>query len=317
MQLLTRGNKTMIQDYQQETATQIKQLCKEKNAIILAHNYQLGEVQEIAHFVGDSLELSIKAQNIKEDIIIFCGVKFMAETAAILSPEKTVLLPIQNAGCPMADMATAQQLRDLKAKHPNAIAVCYVNSTAEVKTECHICCTSANAEKIIASIPKEQEIIFLPDQNLGANVANQTKRKMILWQGYCPTHMRITPQQIKQKKQQYPQATVIVHPECSPAVVATADASLSTGGMLKFAKQTKAKQIIVATEIGIIHRLQKENPNKQFIPISEQAICMNMKMTNLEDILYSLQQMKTIVKIDPETRKKALLPIQRMITGKI
>lgn len=291
----------------------IQELKKDRNAVILAHNYQLGEVQDIADFVGDSLELSIKANEAECDVIVFCGVKFMAETAKILSPEKTVLHPVAESGCPMADMANAEQLRKLKAEHPGAVAVCYVNSTAEVKTEVDICCTSANAVKIVAAIPPEKDIIFLPDRNLGANVAKELNRKMLLWPGFCPTHMRITPEMVRQKKAEYPEAIVITHPECLPEVVEISDTALSTGGMLRFAKETDAKQIIVGTEMGIIHRLKKENPDKQFIPISEQAICPNMKLIELHHVLRSLETMTTQIELDAETIAKAKAPIVKMI----
>ena len=305
----------MAIDYQTEIVNKIKKLKKEKNAIILAHNYVLGEVQDIADFCGDSLELSFKAANVKEDVIVFAGVKFMAETAKILSPQKTVLHPVPESGCPMADMADAESLRKFKKKYPDAVTVCYVNSTADVKTEVDICCTSANAEKIVSNIPKDKQIIFLPDKNLGANIANKLGRDMILWDGFCPTHMRIQPEMIERKKKDFPDAIVIVHPECTPEVVAISDQSLSTGGMLAFAKGTDAKKIIVGTEIGIIHRLQKENPDKMFIPISEQAVCMNMKMINLEDILESLEKMQYKVELNADIIKKAKKPIENMLKG--
>jgi len=303
----------MNNDYFQEKIDKIIKLKKEKNAIILAHNYVLGEVQDIADFVGDSLELSIKARNVKEDIIVFCGVQFMAETAKILSPEKTVLHPVKECGCPMADMADAESLREFRKDYPNAMTVCYVNSTAELKTEVDICCTSANAEDIISLIPADRDIIFLPDKNLGANVAKETGREMILWDGFCPTHMRLRPDYIERKKKEYPEAVVIAHPECRPEVVAMADKSLSTGGMLRFAKETDARQIIVATELGIIHRLQKENPHKQFISISEQAVCMTMKMIELDDVINALENSETEIILDEETIRKAGKPIIRMI----
>jgi quinolinate synthase len=295
----------------------INALKKEKNAIILAHNYVLGEVQDVADFVGDSLELSVKAQNIKEQVIVFCGVQFMAETAKILSPEKTVLHPVKESGCPMADMADAASLKKLRESHPGAVAVCYVNSTAELKTEVDICCTSSNASDIISLIPKDKEIIFLPDSNLGANVSAELNREMILWDGYCPTHMRITPDHIKRKRAEYPRALVITHPECRPEVVALADKSLSTGGMLSFARESKEKQFIVATEMGIIHRLQKENPEKQFIPVSEQAVCTTMKMIELDDIINALKNNETEILLDEETIRKAKKPILRMIEKEI
>ena len=291
----------------------IDQLRRKHQALILAHNYVEGEVQDIADFVGDSLELSIKAQNTDCDVIVFCGVKFMAETAKILSPGKTVLHPVPASGCPMADMADADKLRKLKALHPGAVTVCYVNSTAEVKTEVDICCTSANAAKIVAAIPADKEVIFLPDKNLGANVSIALNRPMILWPGFCPTHMRITAEMILRKKNEFPDAFVIVHPECTPDVVALADKYLSTGGMLRFARETEHKKIIVGTEQGIIHRLQRENPDKMFIPVSEQAVCPNMKMIELNDVLNSLEKMQYEIILDPDTIAKAAAPIIKMI----
>ena len=303
----------MSYDYLAETIEKINKLRQEKNAVILVHNYQLGEVQDIGDFVGDSLELSMKAANVDADIIVFCGVKFMAETAKVLSPDKMVLLPVSAAGCPMADMADVDSLRKLKAQHPNAVTVCYVNTTAEVKTECDLCCTSANAEKIINSIPKDKDIIFLPDKNLGANVEIMTGRKMMLWEGFCPTHMRITKTMVERKKAEFPDAVVIVHPECSPAIVALADEQLSTGGMVKFVKETTAQTIIVGTEVGMIHRLQKEAPNKKFVSISEQAVCMNMKMINLTDVLVALENNETAIELSEDIIVNAEAPIRKML----
>lgn len=303
----------MSAEYQKEMIERINLLRKERNAVILAHNYVLGEVQDIADFVGDSLELSIKAKNTDCQVIVFCGVKFMAETAKILSPEKTVLHPAPASGCPMADMADADKLRKLKALHPGAVTVCYVNSTADVKTEVDICCTSANAAKIVAAIPADKEVIFLPDRNLGANVSIALKRPMILWPGFCPTHMRITAEMVKRKKAEFPDAFVIVHPECTPDVVALADKYLSTGGMLRFARETEHKKFIIGTEQGIIHRLQRENPDKMFIPVSEQAVCPNMKLIELNDVLNSLEKMQYEIILDPDTIAKAAAPILKMI----
>ena len=298
---------------QNEIIERIQKLKKEKNAVILVHNYQLGEVQDIGDYVGDSLGLSIQAKEAECDVIVFCGVRFMAETAKILSPDKTVLLPVAEAGCPMADMATADQLRKFKKEHPGVVAVAYVNSTAELKTEVDICCTSANAEKVVASIPEDKEIIFLPDKNLGANVARDLGRELMLWPGFCPTHMRISKKMINQRKEEFPDAVVMVHPECEPEVVKMADVSLSTGGMLKFAAETDAKQIIVGTELGIIHRLKIENPDKMFIPVSEQAICPNMKLIELHDVLNALENMETEIILKPEIIEKARASIEKMI----
>ena len=290
----------------------ILQLKKERNAIILVHNYQLGEVQDIADFTGDSLELSQKAAQTSAEVIVFCGVHFMAETAAILCPEMTVLLPDTQAGCPMADMITAERLKKRKKELPEATVVCYVNTTAEVKAEADICCTSANAVKVVESLDSE-EILFIPDQYLGQYVATKTKKKMTFWPGYCPAHVRIQPQDITKLKQQYPQAKVIVHPECQPEVISLADEVFSTSGMCRYARSTDVNQMIVGTEIGIIYRLKKENPGKQFIPASEQAICSTMKIITLEKVLRSLEEMAPQITIPEEVRLKAKTAVDRML----
>ncbi len=291
----------------------ITSLKKGKNAIILAHNYQLGEVQDIADFIGDSLELSQKAAKTDADVIVFCGVHFMAETASIICPDKVVLLPELHAGCPMADMITAKRLREEKKKHPKAIVVCYVNSSAAVKAESDICCTSANAVRLVEKLTDTEEIIFVPDQYLGDYVARKTGRKMILWPGFCPTHTRIQPQDISRLKAEYPQAKAIVHPECRPEVRALADEVLSTGGMVRFARETKATEIIVGTEMGLIHRLRKENPGKRFVPASEQAVCPRMKLITLETVLWSLEQMTHQIRVPERTRLKAKTAVDRML----
>lgn len=291
----------------------ILKLKKARNAVILAHNYQLGEVQDIADFVGDSLELSQKAARTDADVIVFCGVHFMAETASILCPDKVVLLPDDHAGCPMADMVTAEGLRQKKQELPSATVVCYVNSSAEVKAESNVCCTSANAIKVIESLDGANEILFVPDQYLGHYIESRTGKKMILWPGFCPTHLRILPQHIVRLKQEYPQAKVIVHPECRPDVIALADEVLSTSGIIKFTQKTEAKEVIVGTEIGIIHQLNKGNPGKRFIPASEQAVCPNMKRISLEKILWSLEEMSPEVKVSEEIRLKAKSAVDKML----
>jgi len=291
----------------------ILNLKKQRNAVILAHNYQLGEVQDVADFVGDSLDLSQKATKTDADVIVFCGVHFMAETASILSPNKIILLPDEHAGCPMADMVTAEQLRMKKKENPEAKVVCYVNSSAEVKAESDVCCTSANAVKVVESLDNASEIIFVPDQYLGHYISERTGRNMSLWPGYCPTHLRIQPQHISGLKQEYSEAKVIVHPECRPEVIALADEALSTGGICKFAQETHSEEIIVGTEMGIIHRLRKENPGKKFIHASEQAVCPRMKLINLERILWSLEEMAPQVKVDDEIRRKARAAVDRML----
>ncbi len=293
----------------------IDNLKKSRNAIILVHNYQLGEVQDIADFSGDSLELSQKAAATDADVIVFCGVHFMAETASILCPDKAVLLPDLHSGCPMADMITAERLREMKQEHPAAKVVCYVNSSAEVKAESDVCCTSANATRIVQKLADEEEIIFVPDQYLGSYAAEQAGRELILWPGYCPTHVRINTEDINRLKKEYPQAKVIVHPECRIEVRALADAILSTGGMIKYASETDAGEIIVGTEIGILHRLRKENPDKRFIPASEQAICPGMKHITLDTVLWSLENMAHEIKVPEDIRLKAKDAVDRMLEG--
>jgi quinolinate synthase len=295
-----------------ELIEKISALKKGRNAIILAHNYQLGEVQDIADFVGDSLELSQRAAETDADVIMFCGVQFMAETASILCPEKVVLLPDINAGCLMADMITAERLRAKKKEHPHAVVVCYVNSPAEVKAESDICCTSANAVEVVESLDA-REILFVPDQYLGHYVSARTGKKMILWPGFCPTHVRIKPEMIKKLKREYPQAKVVVHPECIPEVIAVADEALSTGGMCRYAQRDEVRDMIVGTELGIMHRLRKENPGKKFIPISEQAICPDMKLITLEKVLSSLEKMKSEVKVPEGVRLRARAALDKML----
>lgn len=303
----------MVTIRESSLVNRILKLKKTRNAVILAHNYQLGEVQDIADFVGDSLELSQNAARTGADVIVFCGVHFMAETASILCPDKVVLLPDAHAGCPMADMVTAEGLRQKKQELPGATVVCYINSSAEVKAESDVCCTSANAVKVIESLDEANEILFVPDQYLGDYIGSKTQKKMILWPGFCPTHLRIQPQHIVRLRQEYPQAKVIVHPECHPEVISLADEVLSTGGMCRYIKESEAEDIIVGTEIGIIHRLRKESPGKRFVPVSEQAICPRMKLISLEKILWSLEEMAPEVKVQEETRLKAKAAVDRML----
>jgi quinolinate synthase len=291
----------------------ILKLKKEKNAVILAHNYQIGEVQDIADFVGDSLQLSIEASKTKAEMIIFCGVHFMAETAKIISPERKVIIPDANAGCPMADMITAKELKALKQKHPDASVVCYVNTSAEVKAISDICCTSSNAVKVVSSIPADREIIFVPDKYLGSYVSSQTNRKMILWNGYCPTHMLINSKNIIELKKEHLEALVLVHPECRTDVVEIADRVLSTGQMLAFVRQSDSREFIIGTEIGILHRMRKENPEKTFYPALNHAVCPNMKLINTEKILWALEEEKDEVTLPEEIIKNARLAIERML----
>lgn len=294
------------------TTERILELKKQKNAVILSHNYQRGEVQDIADFVGDSLELSQKAAGTDAEVIVFCGVHFMAETASILNPDKVVLLPDAGAGCPMANMITAEQLRGEKKKYPNAAVVAYVNTTAAVKAESDYCCTSANGVRVVNSI-KNDEIIFVPDQYLGSFIGSRTGKKMILWPGYCPTHVKILPEDILKRKKEYPAAKVVVHPECRPDVVAMADEALSTSGMVRYAARPEVKELIVGTEVELLHRLNKENPGKKFIPASTKAVCPNMKKITLEKILDAMETMEPEIKVPEGIRVKALAAVQRML----
>jgi len=297
-----------------EFADSIIKLKNKKDALILAHNYQIGEVQDIADFVGDSLQLSIEASKTKNKIIVFCGVHFMAETAKILSPEKKVLLPDTSSGCPMADMITASQLRELKNKYPDAVVVCYVNSSAEVKALSDICCTSSNAVGVVKSIPENKRVIFIPDKYLGSYVQSETKREMILWDGYCPVHVLINVKSIIQFKKEHLDAPVIAHPECTPDVLNMADKVTSTGGMVNYVKRSSKKEFIIGTEIGIIHRLQKENLNKIFYPASKQAICPDMKLINLEKLFWALEEEKYEVKLPEKILTGARSSIDKMIS---
>ena len=292
---------------------EIETLKRERRAVILAHNYCRGEVQDAADFTGDSLELARRATEVDAEVIVFCGVYFMAETAAILNPGKTVLIPDPTAGCPMADMVTAAQLRELKAKHPDAAAVCYVNSTAEVKAECDICVTSGNAERVMATFPPEREIIFVPDQHLGSHIMGLLGRKYILWPGYCPTHAALSAKSIADARAAHPGAPVMVHPECARDVREAADERLSTGGMCRYARESAAKEMLVGTEVGILHRLRKENPDKAFYPVNERLVCPNMKKTTLENLAESLREMKHQVVVADGIAARARRAVEAML----
>lgn len=296
-----------------EASEEIVRLKKARNAVILAHNYTRGEVQDVADFTGDSLELARRAVEVEADVIVFCGVWFMAETAKILNPAKTVLIPEPSAGCPMADMITGAQLRALKAKNPGAKAVCYVNSTAEVKAECDICVTSGNAEKVMARFAPDEKILFVPDQHLGGHIAGLLKREYTLWPGYCPTHAAVTVGAIEAARKLHPGAVVMVHPECAKDVRAAADRQLSTGGMCRFARESEAKEFIVGTEVGILHRLRMENPGKAFYPVSERIVCPNMKKTTLDNLAESLREMKTEVTVSADIAARAKRAIDAML----
>ncbi|MCK4326344.1 quinolinate synthase NadA [bacterium] len=294
----------------------INRLREERNAIILAHNYQRGEVQDIADFAGDSLDLSRKAARADAEVIVFCGVHFMAESAAILSPHKTVLIPVPEAGCPLADMITPGKLREMKKKYPTASVVCYVNSSAQVKAESDICCTSTNAIQVVNSL-KDNQIIFVPDENLGRYVATQTDRELIFWKGFCPTHYRVLPEDILKAKEKHPRAKVVVHPECRLGVIMLADEVLSTGGIVKFARSTDATEVIIGTEMGLVYRLQKENPHKKFYLATEKLICPDMKLTTLEKVASALEQMKHLVSVPDEVQSRARRALDRMLEVKV
>ncbi len=291
----------------------IARLKDELGAVILAHNYQLDAVQDLADFTGDSLGLSQQAAKVDADVIVFCGVMFMAETAALLNPDKLVLIPDPRAGCPMARMVTPDQLRELKAEHPGAAVVCYVNSTAEIKALSDVCCTSSNAVEVVESIEPGRRIIFVPDRHLGQWVAHQTGRDLVLYKGFCPTHVRILPEHITALKLEHPAAEVMVHPECLDGTVEMADVVTSTGGMLKYARTSAAKTIIIGTETGLLHRLRIENPDKEFIPVTPAAVCPNMKLITPEKVLWSLQEREHEVTVPEDVAGRARAAVERML----
>lgn len=296
----------------QEIIEKIKELKKQRNAVILVHNYQRQEVQDIADFSGDSLELSRKAAGTKADVIVFCGVHFMAETASILSPDKKVLLPDLQSGCPMADMINRQQLIQFKKDNPGATVVTYINSTAEVKAETDICCTSSNAVNVVKNIENDK-IIFCPDRNLGSYVQKVLNKKLILWQGFCPTHMRMLPEYVIEKKRQHPDSLVLVHPECMPETVELADEVLSTTGIMNYVAGSSHNEFIIGTENEITFILRKKYPGKIFHTVTDLAVCPNMKKNTLEKVLWTLQEMKNEIKVPEEIRVLAYKPIKRMI----
>ncbi|MDD5217467.1 MAG: quinolinate synthase NadA [Candidatus Omnitrophica bacterium] len=289
-------------------------LKKKRNALILAHNYERPEIQDIADYTGDSLELSLIAAKSENPVIVFCGVRFMAETAAILCPHKTILLPVPESGCALADMATSDQIKAAKKKYPGALVVSYVNTSADVKAESHFCCTSANAVDVRKAIGPDRPVIFLPDKNLGAYVKTQTVGRTILWDGFCPVHEMLTAADVLNAKHKHPKAKVIAHPECRPDVLALADYIGGTAGMLKYVRTPGAGKFFnVATELGLIHRLRKENPNKSFYSASDYLICAAMKLITLEDVRRSLKKMQYVVKISSVIKKKAKKSIERML----
>ncbi|OQY19626.1 MAG: quinolinate synthase [Desulfobacteraceae bacterium 4572_35.1] len=291
---------------------QIKELAKQKNALILAHNYQRDEIQDLADITGDSLALSIAAAETDKQIIVFCGVHFMAESAAILAPDKTVLLPNRAAGCPMADMVTPETLEEMRAAHPGVPVVAYVNTSAATKAHSDICCTSANAVKVVKSLP-DNEVILVPDRNLGSYIDSQVDKKCYLWPGYCPVHDQLMVQQVLTCKQEHPQAVCLAHPECPPAILEHTNQILSTGGMLEFVRNSSQRQFIIATERGILCQLKKDNPDKEFFFPDYEFICRDMKLTSLEDLLTCLQTMEPQIKVPEEIRRSAFSSLQRML----
>lgn len=292
---------------------EIKRLKKEKNALVLAHNYQLPEVQEVADIVGDSLKLSQEATKAKEDIIVLCGVHFMAESAKILSPNKKVLLPVKDAGCPMADMIDATRLKLFKKEYPNVPVVCYINTSVEVKAESDICCTSSNALRIINSI-SSNKIIFVPDKNLGQYLAKQVRNKeLILWDGFCIVHHRVKSSSISEIREQYPEALILVHPECQLNILEEADFVGSTSEILNYASSSRAETFVIGTEMGVMHSLQKNNPNKKFYLLSPSLICANMKKTSLQDIKNALLNEEYEIVVDERVRLRASKSLERMI----
>lgn len=294
---------------------EIHRLKAEKNALILAHNYQAIEIQEMADYRGDSLQLSILSAAVKSPLIVFCGVKFMAETAALLNPASKVILPVIDAGCPMADMISGEQLREFKAQYPGSVVVCYVNSTVEVKAESDICCTSSNALKVVSSIPPDKTILFVPDRNLGSYVAKVSGRKIITWNGYCPTHQwGFSLKDVQQMRDQYSDHELLVHPECDPVIVDSADQVMSTGGMVKYLETND--RVIIATENGLTDYLKHLHPGKSIISLSPKAICQNMKKTKVEDVLSALQDEEYHITVPSEIAHQAKSAIDRMLALK-
>ena len=299
--------------YKDELRLQIAELKKDRNAVIIVHNYQRDEVQEIADVSGDSLALSKAAVRTDADVIVFCGVHFMAETASILNPHKTILLPVKEAGCPMADMITVDMLKKKRAEYPDAAVVCYVNSAAAVKAESDICCTSSNAVEIVRSL-KEKRILFIPDKNLGRYVQTQVKNKEIIcWEGFCPTHVRVHEDQVKVIKNMHPNAKFIAHPECDPPVLELADHITSTSGMIKYVDNSDASDFIIGTEYGMLFRLQQQFPDKKFYVPTEGLLCANMKLTTLGWVAHALEFMEHEVKVEEEIRVRAKVALDRML----
>lgn len=299
--------------YNEALKKKIKKLKVKRNAVIIVHNYQRDEVQDIADISGDSLALSQAAVRTDADVIVFCGVRFMAESASILNPDKMVLLPVMEAGCPLADMITPEKLRAKKKEHPGAAVVCYVNSSAEVKAESDIACTSSNAVDVVRSL-KEKEVIFVPDKNLGRYVQTQVPdKKIILWDGFCPTHIRVQEEDIIKTMAAHPKAEVIAHPECNPEVLARSHHICSTGGMFTYVKKSSTTEFIIATESGMLYKLQKDNPDKRFYLPTPNLVCANMKLITLGWVAHSLEKLVYEIKVAPDIRGKAKMALDRML----
>ena len=300
--------------YRENLKKKIAQLKKEKKAVIIVHNYQRDEIQDIADISGDSLALSQAAVRADAEVIVFCGVDFMAESASILNPGKIVLLPVKEAGCPMADMVTPERLKEKKREHPDAAVVCYVNSSAAIKAESDICCTSSNAIEIVKSLENYKEIIFIPDKNLGRYIQkNVPDKKIILWEGFCPTHIRVSKEEVLKAKEAHPEAEVLAHPECNPDIWSVSDHICSTGGMFKYVKNSKSKSFIIVTEVGMLYGLKKANPDKRFYTPSERLVCPTMKLTTLGWVAHSLEAMEHQIKITGEVRDRAYKSLERML----
>ncbi len=291
----------------------INKLREEKNAIILAHNYQPGPIQDLADLTGDSLELSRKARETDAEVIVFCGVRFMAETAAILNPRKTVLLPVIDAGCPMADMIKADDVRAIKKQYPGIPIVTYVNSNADVKAESTICCTSANSIRVVNSFTGSDEVYMAPDQNLAQYTSKHTSKRIYYWNGYCPVHHKMKVEYVHEARKKYPDALFIAHPECRPEVLELADGVFSTSGMIKYVSESDASSFIIGTEMGLIHTLKKTNPHKHFVPLHESLICKDMKKITLEKLVYSLEHMAPRITVPENIRAKAQLALDKML----
>lgn len=315
MHIYNRYNVRDLREHmnKKELLENIAKLKKQRNAVIVAHNYQIDEVQDIADMVGDSLALSKYCANTSYEVIVFCGVHFMAESAKLLSPEKTVLLPEIDADCPMADMATAEAVREEKKKHPGAAVVCYINTSAEVKAESDICCTSSNALKIVKAI-EQKEVIFVPDCNLGSYIAGKVpEKRIILWKGFCVTHHRVRPEEVKEIRGIHPDALLLAHPECRPEVTALADFVGSTKQIIDYASSSKAAKFIIGTEMGVLHKLKKDNPQKRFFLLSPGMVCPNMKKTTLKSVYEALRDKKHDIAMDDELINKARLPLEKML----